>query len=125
MEISPNVDPPVCRVMDYGKFRFEQRKKHSDQKRKQRKTELKEVKFRPGTETHDFDVKMRRVVAFLERGDKVKITIRFRGRELQYKDQGLELIERIVKALPEGHVIDQAAKMEGRQMIMLVSYHAK
>ena len=118
VEISPNAEPPVCRIMDYGKFLFEQRKRKSSQKQKQ--IQLKEVKFRPTTDIGDFNVKVRKINEFLERGDKVKVSLRFRGREMQHKDLGMDLIERIKGELPEGYSVVQEPKFEGRQMSMVV-----
>jgi len=120
VEISPNADPPVCRIMDYGKYLFEQNRRKKLQKRKLKQIHVKEVKFRPGTDVGDFQVKMRKIHAFLERGDKVKVSLRFRGREMQHKELGLELLERVKAELPEGYQIEQEPKLEGRQMTMVV-----
>ncbi len=121
VEISPNTDPPVCRIMDYGKFRFEKGKKQAAQKKKQRRIQVKEVKFRPVTDIGDYQVKVRKIIEFLERGDKVKISLRFRGREMQHRELGLGLLNRIRADLPTGLVVEQEAKIEGRQMAMVVS----
>jgi translation initiation factor IF-3 len=121
VEIAPNAEPPVCRIMDYGKFRFEQAKKAQAAKKKQKVTHVKEVKFRPGTEEADYQVKMRNVRRFIEDGDKVKITLRFRGREMAHQELGAAMLERIRDSLAEEVVVEQFPKMEGRQMVMLIS----
>jgi translation initiation factor IF-3 len=121
VEIAPNSEPPVCRIMDFGKYRFEQAKKAQAAKKKQRVIHVKEVKFRPGTEEADYQVKMRNVRRFIEEGDKVKITLRFRGREMAHQDLGAAMLERIRDSLAEEVVVEQWPKMEGRQMVMLVS----
>jgi len=121
VEIAPNSDPPVCRIMDYGKYRFEQSKKAQAAKKKQKVTHVKEVKFRPGTEEADYQVKMRNVRRFIEDGDKVKITLRFRGREMAHQELGVAMLERIRDSLEEEVVVEQWPRMEGRQMVMLVS----
>lgn len=120
VEIAPNSDPPVCRIMDYGKYLFDQSQRKKAQKKKQKLVHVKEVKFRPGTDVGDFQVKIRKIHAFLERGDKVKVSLRFRGREMQHKELGLELLERVKAELPKGCQIEQEPKMEGRQMTMLL-----
>jgi translation initiation factor IF-3 len=120
VEISPNAAPPVCKIMDFGKFKYEQQKRESEARRKQKIIEIKEVKFRPGTDVHDYEVKMRNVMKFLENGDKVKVTLRFRGREMAHQDLGRQLLERVaVDVKPIGKV-ESMPKMEGRQMIMMV-----
>ena len=121
VEISPNTDPPVCRIMDYGKYRFEKGKKQAAQKKKQRRVQVKEVKFRPVTDIGDYQVKVRKITEFLERGDKVKISLRFRGREMQHRELGMGLLTRIRGDLPTGLVVEQEPKIEGRQMGMVVS----
>lgn len=121
VEIAPNSEPPVCRIMDYGKYRFEQAKKAQAAKKKQKVIHVKEVKFRPGTEEADYQVKMRNVRRFIEDGDKVKITLRFRGREMAHQELGAEMLARIRESLAEEVVVEQWPKMEGRQMVMLVS----
>ena len=121
VEISPNVNPPVCRIMDHGKYRFDRSKKKSAQKKKQKNVQVKEVKFRPVTDVGDYKVKVKKITNFLERGDKVKVTLRFRGREMQHKGLGMELFDRIKQDLPEGLVVEQEPAQEGRQMIMVVS----
>ncbi len=120
VEISPNAEPPVCRIMDHGKFLFEQSKRKAQQKKKQKQIQVKEVKFRPATDIGDYNVKLRKIVAFLERGDKVKISIRFRGREMQHKQLGMDLFDRLKQELPESLVVEQEPKFEGRQMTMVV-----
>ncbi|WCR05231.1 translation initiation factor IF-3 [Paracoccus saliphilus] len=121
VEISPNATPPVCKVMDLGKFKYEQQKREAEARKKQKVIEVKEVKFRPGTDTHDYDVKMRNVMRFLESGDKVKITLRFRGREMAHQNLGLELLNRVRDDVDEIGKIDSMPKMEGRQMVMMIS----
>ncbi len=121
VEIAPNAEPPVCRVMDYGKFRFEQAKKAQAAKKKQKVTQVKEVKFRPGTEEADYQVKMRNVRRFIEDGDKVKVTLRFRGREMAHQELGRDMLERIRDEMAEETTVEQFPKMEGRQMVMLIS----
>lgn len=121
VEISPNAEPPVCRIMDYGKYLFEQNQRKKAAKKKQKLVHVKEVKFRPATDVGDFQVKVRKIRSFLDRGDKVKISLRFRGREMQHKDLAFELFERVKAELPEGYLIEQMPKMEGRQMTMVVT----
>ena len=121
VEIAPNATPPVCRIMDYGKYRFEQAKKGQASKKKQKVTHVKEVKFRPGTEVADYQVKMRNVRRFLEAGDKVKVTLRFRGREMAHQELGAEMLKRVRDDLAEEAVVEQMPKMEGRQMTMMIS----
>lgn len=120
VEISPNAEPPVCRIMDYGKYLFDHGKKKAQQKKHQRQTQVKEIKFRPVTDVGDYRVKMKRIAEFLERGDRVKISLRFRGREVQHQELGLEFINRVKADLPETAVVEQDAKMEGRQIVMMV-----
>ena len=121
VEIAPNAEPPVCRIMDYGKYRFELAKKAQAAKKKQKVTHVKEVKFRPGTEEADYQVKMRNVRRFIDEGDKVKITLRFRGREMAHQELGVAMLERIRDSLAEEVVVEQFPRMEGQQMVMLVS----
>jgi len=121
VEIVPNSDPPVCRVMDYGKFLFEENKKRHAAKKKQKQIQVKEVKFRPGTEEGDYQVKLRNIIRFLEGGDKAKITLRFRGREMAHQQLGRNLLQRIEKDLAEYGSVEQYPKMEGRQMIMVMA----
>ncbi len=120
VEISPNATPPVCKIMDYGKFKYEQQKRESEARKKQKIIEIKEVKFRPGTDVHDYEVKMRNVVKFLENGDKVKVTLRFRGREMAHQDLGRQLLERVAEDTKEIGKIENMPKMEGRQMVMMI-----
>ncbi len=120
VEIVPNADVPVCRIMDYGKFRFEESKKAQISKKKQKKTTVKEIKFRPGTEEADYQVKLRKLTEFLADGDKTKITIRFRGREMAHRELGKELLDKIEADLSEFGDVEQWPKMEGRQMVMVI-----
>ena len=120
VEISPNANPPVCKIMDFGKFKYEQQKRESEARKKQKIIEVKEVKFRPNTDTHDYEVKMRNVFKFLEKGDKVKVTLRFRGREMAHQNLGRELLERVAEDVKEIGKIENMPKMEGRQMIMMI-----
>jgi len=121
VEIAPNAEPPVCRIMDYGKYRFEQAKKGQAAKKKQKVTHVKEVKFRPGTETADYQVKMRNVRRFLGDGDKVKITLRFRGREMAHQELGAAMLTRVRDDLIDEAVVEQMPKMEGRQLTMMIN----
>lgn len=121
VEISPNATPPVCKVMDLGKFKYEQQKREAEARKKQKIIEIKEIKFRPGTDTHDYDVKMRSVLKFLEGGDKVKVTLRFRGREMAHQDLGLELLNRVRDDVGEAGKIEAMPKLEGRQMVMMIA----
>ncbi len=121
VEIAPNGEPPVCRVMDYGKYRFEQQKKSQSAKKKQKQVQVKEVKFRPGTEIADYQVKLRNVRRFLEEGDKVKITLRFRGREMAHQELGTAMLQRIEADLADEITVEQYPRIEGRQMVMMIS----
>jgi len=125
VEISPNANPPVCKIMDYGKYKYEQQKRESEARKKQKVIEVKEIKFRPGTDTHDYEVKMRSVLKFLQNGDKVKITLRFRGREMAHQDLGRELLERVAEDVKETGKVENMPKMEGRQMTMMIGPLAK
>ncbi len=125
VEISPNATPPVCKIMDFGKFKYEQQKRESEARKKQKTIEVKEVKFRPGTDTHDYDVKMRNVLKFLENGDKVKVTLRFRGREMAHQNLGRELLERVADDVKEIGKVENMPKMEGRQMVMMIGPQTK
>lgn len=125
VEISPNASPPVCKIMDFGKYKYEQQKRESEARKKQKIIEVKEIKFRPGTDTHDYEVKMRNVYKFLENGDKVKITLRFRGREMAHLSLGRELLERIGEDVIEYGKVENMPKMEGRQMTMMIGPLAK
>ncbi len=121
VEVSPTAKPPVCRVMDYGKYKFEMAKKQQAAKKKQKQIQVKEIKFRPGTEEGDYQVKLRNLIRFLENGDKAKVTVRFRGREMAHMELGERLLERVDKDLEEIAQVDQRAKREGRQMVMMLS----
>lgn len=121
VEISPNANPPVCKIMDVGKFKYETQKKAAEAKKKQKIIEVKEVKFRPNIDTHDYDVKMRNVNRFLDDGDKVKVTLRFRGREMAHQELGRELLKKIAADIEDVAKVESMPKMEGRQMIMVVS----
>ena len=120
VEISPNATPPVCKIMDFGKFKYEQQKKEAEARKKQKIIEIKEVKFRPGTDKHDYDVKMRSVLKFLGNGDKVKVTLRFRGREMAHQDLGRQLLEQIAEDITDYGKVENMPKMEGRQMVMMI-----
>ncbi len=119
VEVSPMAQPPVVRIMDYGKFLFEQNKKAHSAKRKQKQIQIKEVKFRPGTGEADYQIKLRNLVRFLTEGDKAKVTLRFRGREMVHQDIGRKLLDRVVSDLAEHGVVEQNPLMEGRQMVMV------
>ncbi len=120
VEISPNATPPVCKIMDFGKFKYEQQKRESEARKKQKTIDVKEVKFRPNTDSHDYDVKMRNVTRFLENGDKVKVTLRFRGREMAHQNLGRELLERVAADVEGLGKVENMPKMEGRQMVMMI-----
>lgn len=121
VELDASADPPVCRIMDYGKWKFEQSKKQQAARKKQKQIQIKEVKFRPGTDEGDYQVKLRNLRRFLEDGDKVKVTLRFRGREMAHQELGLELLERVENDLMEFGTIEQRPRMEGRLMVMMLS----
>nr|WP_231592622.1 translation initiation factor IF-3 [Pelagovum pacificum] len=125
VEISPNADPPVCKIMDFGKFKYEQQKRESEARKKQKTIEVKEVKFRPNTDVHDYEVKMKNVFKFLENGDKVKVTLRFRGREMAHQDLGRNLLERVADDVKEIGKVENMPKMEGRQMVMMIGPSTK
>ena len=120
VEISPNASPPVCKVMDFGKYKYEQQKREAEARRKQKTIDIKEIKFRPNTDTHDYEVKMKSIVKFLGNGDKVKITMRFRGREMAHQQLGLELLNRVENDLVNIGKVENMPKLEGRQMVMLI-----
>ncbi len=120
VEIAPQATPPVCRIMDYGKYRFEQNKKLAVQKKKQKQVQIKEIKLRPGTDVGDYQVKLRSALRFLEEGDKVKFTVRFRGREMSYQELGMDLLKRIEQDLGEAAIIESRPKLEGKQIAMTV-----
>jgi len=121
VEIVPHAKPPVCRIMDYGKYLFEQSKKRNKAKKKQKQVQVKEVKFRPGTEEGDYQVKLRNLIRFLEEGDKAKVTLRFRGREMAHQNLGRQLLKRVETDLVEYGTVEQRPKMEGRQMVMVLA----
>jgi translation initiation factor IF-3 len=121
VEIAPQAKPPVCRIMDYGKFIFEENKRKATAKKKQKQIQVKEVKFRPGTDEGDYQIKLRNIIRFLEEGDKAKITLRFRGREFTHPELGRKLLERLEADVGELGVVEQSARMEGRQMVMMIA----
>jgi translation initiation factor IF-3 len=125
VEISPDAEPPVCKIMDYGKHVFDIKKKVALQKKKQKQTQVKEMKFRPGTDQGDYDIKLRNLVRFLENGDKAKVTLRFRGREMAHQELGMEMMKRVEADLTELAQVEQYPKMEGRQMIMVLAPRSK
>lgn len=120
VEIVPNAEPPVCRIMDFGKFKFELNKKAHQAKKKQKQTQVKEIKFRPGTEEADYQVKLRNLIKFLQAGDKAKVTMRFRGREMAHQQLGMEFLNRVKADLEEYGAVEQFPQMEGRQMVMVL-----
>ncbi len=121
LEISPNADPPVCKILDYGKFKYEQQKKRNEAKKKQKVIEIKEIKVRPNIDENDYQVKMRAMKSFIEEGDKVKVTLRFRGREMAHQDIGIRVLERIRAELDATTKVEQMPRMENRQMVMVLS----
>ncbi len=121
VEISPNADPPVCKILDYGKFKYEAQKKKNEARKKQKTIDVKEVKFRPNIDDHDYGVKMRSMVRFLSEGDKVKVTLRFRGREMAHQELGVKVLSRVRDDLDEQAKVEQMPQMEGRQMIMVLA----
>jgi translation initiation factor IF-3 len=121
VEIAPLAEPPVCRIMDIGKFKYAEAKKQHEAKLKQKQVQIKEVKFRPGTDDGDYNIKLRNLIKFLADGDKTKITLRFRGREIAHQQIGMQLLERVKQDLMEHGVVEQFPKMEGRQMVMVLS----
>ncbi len=121
VEISPNAKPPVCRIMDYGKYRFELAKKQNEARKKQKQIQVKEIKFRPGTDEGDYQVKLRNLIRFLSEGDKAKITLRFRGREMAHQEIGVSLLKRVEEDLTQYGVVEQRPRMEGRQMVMTIA----
>jgi len=125
VEISPDAEPPVCKVMDYDKHVFDIKKKVALQKKKQKQTQVKEMKFRPGTDQGDYDIKLRNLVRFLEHGDKAKVTLRFRGREMAHQELGMEMMKRVEADLTELAQVEQYPKMEGRQMTMVLAPRSK
>jgi translation initiation factor IF-3 len=121
VEIAPMARPPVCRIVDFGKFKYQEQKRQHEQRQKQKQVQVKEVKFRPGTDENDYQIKLRNMTRFLEEEDKVKVTLRFRGREMAHQDIGMRQIERIRADLQEMAVVEQMPKMEGRQMVMVLT----
>ncbi|HUT41761.1 MAG TPA: translation initiation factor IF-3 [Gammaproteobacteria bacterium] len=121
VEISPNAEPPVCRIMDYGKFRFEENKKLQTQRKKTKQTQVKEIKFRPGTDIGDYKIKLRKLIEFLGEGDRTKVTLRFRGREMAHQELGMQLLMRVKADLDEYGVVEQEPRMEGRLMVMVLA----
>jgi translation initiation factor IF-3 len=120
VEISPTAEPPVCKIMDFGKYKYEQQKREAEARKKQHIIEIKEIKFRPGTDTNDYDVKMRSVLKFLEEGDKVKVTLRFRGREMAHQELGLALLHRVAADVGDNGKVESMPRLEGRQMVMMI-----
>jgi translation initiation factor IF-3 len=125
VEVSPNAEPPVCRVMDFGKYQYEQKKQKSDAKKKQKRTHVKMIKYRPGTEEADYQIKFKNLVKFIDNGDKVKVVIWFRGREVQHRELGMEMLDRIEMDCEEFAVVEQRAKLEGRQLGMMLAPKSK
>lgn len=121
VEVQPNADPPVCKIMDFGKFKFEQQKRANEAKKKSKQVEIKEVKFRPVTDEGDYQIKLRKMRGFLEEGDKIKVNIRFRGREMSHQELGREMAARIEADLGEDIVIESRPRLEGRQMVMMIA----
>lgn len=121
VEVSPTANPPVCKVMDFGKYKFEQSKKQAAAKKNQKQVQIKEIKFRPGTDVGDYQIKLTKILGFLEKGDKVKCTLRFRGREMQHKELGMELLNRLRADSSEQALVEQEPKFEGRQMMMVLA----
>jgi len=120
VEVSPNADPPVCKILDYGKFKFEEQKKRAEIRKKQKVIEIKEIQLRPGIDKHDFEVKMRNARRFIEEGDKLKVTLRFRGRELSHQELGMEVLNRVKSILEDIAKVEQHPKLEGKRMIMVM-----
>ncbi|MDP7554361.1 MAG: translation initiation factor IF-3 [Candidatus Thioglobus sp.] len=125
VEVSPNAEPPVCRIMDFGKYQYELKKQKSDAKKKQKRTHVKMIKYRPGTEEADYQIKFKNLVKFIDNGDKVKVVIWFRGREVQHRELGMEMLDRIEMDCEEFAVVEQRAKMEGRQLGMMLAPKSK
>lgn len=121
VEIAPNAQPPVCRLMDYGKFKYQESKRQHEAKLKQKQVQVKEIKFRPGTDEGDYQIKLRNLIKFLEEGDKTKVTLRFRGREMAHQEIGMALLKRVEADLAEHGVVEQFPKMEGRQLVMMLA----
>ena len=125
VEIAPMARPPVCRIVDFGKFKYQEQKRQHEQRQKQKQVQVKEVKLRPGTDENDYQIKLRNMTRFLEEEDKVKVTLRFRGREMAHQDIGMRQIERIRADLQDVAIVEQMPKMEGRQMIMVLTPNKK
>lgn len=123
VEISPHAAPPVCRIMNYGKYQYEESKRRHAAKKKQKQIQVKEVKFRPGTDVGDYQVKLRNLIRFLENGDKAKVTLRFRGREMAHQELGVQLLKRVEADLKEYGTVEQFPRLEGRQMVMIIGPH--
>ena len=121
VEVSPNASPPVCKIIDYGKLKYQEQKKKNEARKKQKTIDVKEIKIRPNIDTHDYEVKMRNARRFIDDGDKVKVTLRFRGREMAHQDLGAQILERVRGELDEIAKVEQMPKMEGRQMVMVMS----
>ena len=121
VEVSPNADPPVCKILDFGKFKYEEQKRKNEARKKQKVIEVKEIKLRPSIDDHDYDVKMRSMKSFIEEGDKVKVTMRFRGREMAHQDLGMNVLIKVRDDLVEMAKVEQMPKLEGRQMIMVLA----
>lgn len=121
VELSPNAKPPVCRIMDFGKYQYQASKKKQEAKRKQKQTAIKEIKFRPGTDIGDYNIKLNKLREFLEEGNKVKITLRFRGREMAHPELGAEMLDRVEQDLADIAITEQKSRMEGRQMVMVLA----
>ena len=121
VEVSPNADPPVCKLLDIGKYKYELQKKQNEQRKKQKVIQVKEIKMRPGIEEHDYDVKMRAIKSFLEEGDKVKVTMRFRGREMMHQELGMKVLDKVRAELDELIKVESYPRLEGRQMIMTIA----
>ena len=121
VEVSPNADPPVCKILDYGKYKYQEQKKQSEARKKQKTMDVKEIKMRPNINKHDYDVKMRNVVKFLGEGDKVKVTLRFRGREMVHQEIGMSVLNRVRADVDDLAKVEQFPKLEGRQMIMVIA----
>jgi translation initiation factor IF-3 len=121
VEVSPNADPPVCKILDFGKYKYEIQKKKNEARKKQKVIEVKEIKLRPGIDDHDFEIKMRSVVRFLEEGDKVKVTLRFRGREMVHQELGVKVLDRVKEEMDVRAKVEQFPRLEGRQMVMVLA----
>ena len=121
VEVSPNADPPVCKILDFGKFKYESQKRKAEARKKQKVIEIKEIKLRPNIDDNDYNIKMRSMIKFLEEGDKVKVTLRFRGREMAHQDLGVKVLDRVRTDLDEMGKVEQFPKMEGRQMVMVIA----